>query len=90
MHVSPDFVRQMQGYGLTTAQLLYRMPDHRSILQEFIWQDYDLYPEFPALSRFLAFWEAKLEGPLYHVRVAHERLIKPAEMRAIDGEYRLN
>jgi len=45
---SPDFVRQLEGYGLTTAHILYRMPDHPSLLQSYIWQEYDLAPRFPA------------------------------------------
>ena len=87
---SGDFRRQLEGYGLTTAQILYRLPDHPSLLQTYVWQDYDLCPRFPVLNRFLAFWLEKLEGPLYSVVVAHSRLIKPAELKAIDGEFRLN
>ena len=87
---SRDFRRQREGYGLTTAQILYRLPDHPSLLQTYVWQDYDLCPRFPVLNRFLAFWLEKLEGPLYSVIVAHSRLIKPAELRAIDGEFRLH
>ena len=87
---SRDFRRQVEGYGLTTAQILYRLPDHPSLLQTYVWQDYDLCPRFPVLNRFLAFWLEKLEGPLYSVIVAHSRLIKPAELRAIDGEFRLH
>jgi uncharacterized protein Usg len=66
------------------------MPDHPSFLQTYVWQDYDLWPKFPSLQRFLAFWLEKLEGPLHSVTVAHARLIKPAEIRAIGGEFRLN
>jgi uncharacterized protein Usg len=87
---SKDFKRQMSGYGLTTAQILYRRPDHQWLLQTFVWQNYDLFPKFPELQRFLAFWVEKLEGPLHSVLVAHSRLIKPAELKAIDGEFRLN
>jgi uncharacterized protein Usg len=87
---SRDFVKQMNGYGLTTASILYRMPDFTSILQEFIWQDYDLAPRFPELQKFLAFWQAKLEGPLVRVTVAHKGLISAAEMRVVDGEFRLH
>ena len=87
---SKDFRRQLDGYGLTTAQILYRLPDHPSLLQTYVWQDYDLCPRFPVLNRFLAFWLEKLEGPLYSVTVAHSRLIKPAELRAIGGEFRLH
>ena len=87
---SKDFKRQLAGYGLTTAQILYRRPDHKWLLQTFVWQNYDLFPKFPELQRFLAFWVDKLEGPLHSVMVAHSRLIKPAELRAIDGEFRVN
>ena len=68
------------GYGLTTAQILYRMPDHRDLLQEFVWQRFDVFPEFPALGKFLAFWEETIEGPIHSVTVAHARLIKPEEI----------
>ncbi|GAB4067504.1 usg protein [Ancylobacter sonchi] len=88
--VSADFVRQMGGYSLTTAHILYRMPDHRSLLQTFLWQHYDLFPHFPELQRFLDFWERELEGPLHSVTVAHSRLIRPAELRSVDGIFRLN
>jgi uncharacterized protein Usg len=63
---------------LTTAQILYRMPDHPSLLQTYVWQNYDLFPKFPALQDFLAFWQEKLDGPLYSVIVAHSRLSKPS------------
>ena len=36
---SKDFRRQLEGYGLTTAQILYRLPDHPSLLQTYVWQD---------------------------------------------------
>jgi uncharacterized protein Usg len=88
--VNRDFKRQLEGYGLTTAQILYRRPDHLWLLQTYVWQDYDLFPEFPELNRFLEFWQTKLEGPLHSVTVAHNGLISPAEIRAIDGVFRLN
>src|SRR5919107_1305688 len=83
--VSKDFIRQLEGYGLTTATILYRLPDHPRLLQTFIWQEYDLAPRFPVLIKFLAFWERELEGPVHSVTVAHSRLIKPAEFQAVDG-----
>jgi uncharacterized protein Usg len=88
--VSTEFHRQLEGYGLTTANILYRRPDHPWLLQTYVWQDYDLCPRFPQLNKFLNFWLEKLEGPLHSVTVAHARLIKPAEIRAIDGEFKLN
>jgi uncharacterized protein Usg len=88
--VSSDFLKQVNGYGLTTAHILYRRPDYHWLLQSYVWQNYDLFPEFPELQRFLTFWQEKLEGPLHSVRVAHRKLIKPAELKAIDGEFRLH
>ncbi|CAN7580034.1 usg protein [Bosea sp. LjRoot237] len=86
---SSDFARQLAGYGLTTADILYRLPDHPSILQEYIWQEYDLAPSFPELKRFLTFWQRSLEGKLFRVIVSHHGLIGPADLRAISGEFRL-
>ena len=88
--VSSDFVKQLNGYGLTTAEILYRRPDRKWLLQSYVWQNYDLFPNFPALKDFLAFWQTKLEGPLVSVTVAHSKLIKPAEIRAVDGVFRLH
>ena len=88
--IAADFKRRIEGYGLTTANILYRLPDHRSLLQTYVWQAYDLAPLFPELRRFLDFWTEKLEGPLHSVTVAHRRLIGENEIRVISGEFRLH
>jgi len=87
---SQDFVKQLAGYGLTTAHILYRRPDHPWLLQTYLWQEYDLCPDFPVLKKFLDFWQEKLEARLHSVTVAHSRLIKPAEIKPIDGIFRLH
>ena len=79
------FLRQLEGFALTTAEIIYRLPDHRTLLQS-----YDLAPRFPKLTDFLDFWEANLDGPLYRVRVAHRRLISPTEFNFVRGELRLH
>lgn len=88
--ISKDFKRQVDGYGLTTAQILYRRPDHPWLLQTYVWQEYDLCPDFPELNGFLRFWQTSIEGALHSITVAHSRLIRPAEIRAVDGVFRLN
>lgn len=85
-----DFKRQLEGYGLTTAQIFYRRPDYRWLLQTYVWQDYDLCPDFPELNRFLEFWQKSIEGPLHSVTVSHSGLIKPAEIKSVDGMFRLH
>lgn len=72
---------QLKNYRLTTAEIIYRLPDHPSVLQSFVWQDLDLAPEFPVLRRFLAFWERNIEGRLHTVRIANAQLISPGEVR---------
>ena len=88
--VSKDFPKEVLGYALTTAEIVYRRPDRHWLLQSYVWQDYDIFPNFPALKDFLAFWETKLEAPLFAVTVAHSKLIKPAELHAVDGVLRLH
>ncbi len=85
-----DMALMLKGYGLTTANILYRMPDHPSVLQTFIWQEYDLAPDFPRLFGFLDFWKTQLDGPLHSVQYTHQRLIEPRVWRRVDGELALH
>ncbi|RFB93435.1 aspartate-semialdehyde dehydrogenase [Rhizobium leguminosarum bv. trifolii] len=85
-----DMEKQLQGYGLTTAQILYHLPDHPAILQTYVWQEYDLAPDFPEMRGFLKFWEEKLDGPLHSVRYIHRKLISATELRALKGEFILH
>jgi uncharacterized protein Usg len=65
---------QLRDYRLTTAEILYRMPDHPNVLQTYIWQKVDLVPEYPVLRKFLDFWKREIEADLHSVRVATARL----------------
>lgn len=76
----------LNGYGLTTAKILYHYPDHPHLLQTYVWQDYDIAPRFPVLARFIAFWRRKLDGPLHSIEYTHRRLIAPNEWRSVAGE----
>ena len=88
--IDQGFLDQLSGFSLTTAEILYRLPDHPSLLQSYVWQDYDEHPRFPRLKKFLDFWHTNLDGKLFQVRVAHRGLIAPTEIPIIDGEFRLN
>lgn len=68
---------QMRDYRLTTAEILYHLPDHPALLQSYVWQELDLAPQFPALRKFLDFWKRNLDGKLHSVRVGHASLITP-------------
>ncbi len=72
---------QLQGYRLSTAEILFHLPDHPRLLQTFVWQDYDIAPRFPVLNRFLEFWTRQIEGRLHSVRVSGKEIISAAELR---------
>ncbi len=61
--------RQLHDHRLTTAEILYHMPDHPGLIQSYVWQDYDIAPRFPVLHRFLDFWRDNLDGKLHSVRI---------------------
>ena len=82
--------RQLNGYRLTTAEILYHLPDHPAVLQSFVWQDLDIAPKFPVLHQFLAFWQREIEGPLHSVRVAATGLITPGFWRHVDGVWQVH
>ncbi len=84
------FELTLRGYRLTTAEILYHMPDHPAVLQTFIWQELDIAPKFPVLSRFLHFWETSLDGKLHSVRVAARGLISAAELKHTGHEFTLH
>jgi uncharacterized protein Usg len=81
MQAMSDLRLQLQGYRMTTAEILYHLPDHPSLLQSFIWQHLDIAPEFPVLRRFLDFWVRNIEGKLHSVKVARMPLVTPGELR---------
>lgn len=90
MQSQSELELMLRGYGLTTARILYHLPDHPHLLQTYVWQEYDLAPKFPMLSGFIEFWRAKLEGPLHSVEYTHKRLIAPNEWRNVNGEFVLH
>lgn len=77
----------LRGYGLTTAEMFYRMPDYPGVLNTFVWQDYDMAPDHERLFRFIEFWQEEIEGPLHSVRYTHRKLIAPGEWRSVVGEF---
>ena len=70
----------VDGYRLTTAEILYHLPDHPRLLQSFVWQELDIAPRFPVLRRFLDFWTHNLDGKLHSVKVAQAPLLVPSRL----------
>lgn len=83
-------ILRVRDWRMTTAELLYHLPDHPHVLQSYVWQKVDHAPEFPELHRFLDFWQREIDGPLHSVRVASAALIRPAELRYANGVFTLH
>lgn len=82
--------RMLKDYRLTTAEILYHLPDYPKLLQTYVWQELDLAPKFPVLSKFLGFWEKELDGKLHSVKVAHTDLIAPQHYRFVTGSMQVH
>jgi uncharacterized protein Usg len=85
-----DLELMIKDYRLTTAEILYHMPDHPSLLQTYVWQGLDIAPKFPVLHNFLDFWESSLDGRLHSVKVASAKIIKPNRFRYARALLRLH
>lgn len=81
---------QLRSYRLTTAEIIYHLPDHPSLLQTYIWQGMDRAPDYPKLQAFLSFWQANLDGKLHSVTVGSKEVIGPAQYRKVDTELTLH
>lgn len=82
-----DTELMLKGYGLTTAEFCYGMPDYVHVLNTYVWQEYDIAPDHPQLFKFIEFWQDSIEGPLHSVRFTHRKMISAGEWRNVTGEY---
>ena len=64
-----DFKQLLDGSLLTTLEILYSMPDYPRVLQTFLWQEYDIPPDFPRIMRFLEFWSHHIDGKLHSLQI---------------------
>ena len=90
LKVDDAFAGQMAGYGLTTANILYRIPDHPGLLQTFVWQFQDIAPDYPRLLRFLEFWSREIDAAIHSVEVAHKVSVSAANLRLADFQGRIH
>lgn len=88
-HSDPDFLLELKGYRLTTAEIVYVLPDFPDLLQTFIWQNLDIAPQFPRLHQFLTFWEHNIQAKLFSVRVAQAERLHIADPRIAKDEFLL-
>lgn len=90
MDKNAELKKQLAGQRLSTAHILYHMPDHPGLLQAFTWQTYDVAPRYPRIREFLDFWADEIDARIHSVTVGAVELVKPAELALVDAQYRLH
>src|SRR5262245_51345832 len=77
-----ELTLRLNGWRLATAEVLYYMPDHPSLLQSFVWQTLDLAPDYPRIHRFLGFWKREIDAVIHSVRLASGETLAPAKINS--------
>jgi uncharacterized protein Usg len=77
-----EFEARLSGKLLTTAEVLYYMPDHPALLQTFLWQTLDEAPDYPRIQRFLDFWRREIDAVIHSVAITSVAEIAPARARS--------
>ena len=85
-----DVALPIREYRLTTAEIIYHLPDHPDLLQSFIWQKLDLAPDFPELRRFLDFWSHNIDGTLHSVKIGQAGSSGRTRFRHVKASFRLH
>lgn len=75
---------RLKGWRLATAEVLYYLPDHPSLLQSFMWQTLDLAPSYPRIHRFLDFWRREIDAVIHSVQLASGEMLAPAPVSKAD------
>ncbi len=70
---------------LVTMSIIYGLPDHKSIINEFVWQLHDLVPELERVRRFLKFWDNNIDGPIKLVQITYPGIKIPRSVRCVDS-----
>jgi uncharacterized protein Usg len=79
MRTNDEFTLRLEGWRLATAQVLYYIPDHPSLIQSFIWQTLDRAPDYPRIHQFLEFWRREIDAVIHSVELATGETLAPAK-----------
>ena len=72
-----NFTKIDMQLELILAKIYYRLPDNPSILQEFIWQDFDRPPLYPRFKKLINYWNEHIEGPIASIDFCSSHLRSP-------------
>ena len=87
---SSDLEAQLRGQRMTTAEVLYYLPDHPDLLQSFLWQTLDRAPDYPRIQRFLDFWRREIEAVIHSVQISSANEVAPGRISPMGYVAKLN
>ena len=77
----------IRKWTLATVQVIYHIPDHIHILNEFSWQTKARVPEYPRIHEFLDYWDKHIDGPIKEAYIYdHEE----SKIRHVHRRYKFN
>ncbi len=47
----------LKKWTTATVQVVYYIPDHLHLVNEFFWQTDDQKPDYPRINKFLDYWD---------------------------------
>ena len=72
---------------LVTIDIFYYMPDHSSILNEFVWQTADYAPEYNRVQKFLHHWHRNIDAVIKEILMCDSIDYR---WRSVDFDMRMN
>ena len=77
----------IRRWTLATVQVIYHIPDHIHILNEFSWQTKDRLPEYTRIHEFLDYWDKHIDGPIKEAYIYdHDE----SKIRHVDRRFKFN
>jgi uncharacterized protein Usg len=81
---------KIEDTKLVTCQVFYYMPMHRSLIQEFIFQDYDIIPIYPRMNRFLDFWRREIDAVIKEIYISEADPFSGRKFNRVDEIFRIH
>ena len=50
-------------------RIYYYLPDHSSLVQEFIWGTMEIIPEYPRINKFLNYWHENIDAVIASIDI---------------------
>lgn len=74
MKVAPYLLTRVDSPPqLVTVSVLYYLPDHRSLVNEFVWQTLDCGPRYARVEAFLDYWKREINAIIKEVSIGGAR-----------------